>query len=305
MVNNCKICSEEYEKLEDFHKHLKTHKVTQKKYYLTHYPKKDPFDGKDIEYRNPIQYLDAIYNCPANLKNHLKSVTKKEGQKICEEIVSQRAVRKGLKFSPSQVESKSLNIPPVSFMVKYLDDYKESFNKYGLETRYTYCDSILGFKGTTKKILIDTREQTPILFENSMVKKLDYGDYTLEDDTSVVIERKSLGDFIGTLSKGYDRFIREIQGGIVNDCYFVVLVEAPIETALTFHKISKFNKFCRSNGGFIFHKLREITEEYRNIQFLFVEDREESKYYIERILNFGKPLIPSMDLQYYYDLKII
>ena len=55
MGNNCKICNDEFGNIEDFHKHLKTHKVTQKKYYLKHYPKKDPFDGKDIESRNAIQ----------------------------------------------------------------------------------------------------------------------------------------------------------------------------------------------------------------------------------------------------------
>ena len=67
----------------------------------------------------------------------------------------------------------------------------------------------------------------------------------------------------------------------------------------------QFNRFCKSSGGFIFHKLRSITEEYRNVQFMFVNDRKESKDYIEKLLGFGRELVSRMDLQYNYDKNII
>lgn len=63
-------------------------------------------------------------------------------------------------------------------------------------------------------IIIDTREQTPWNLASFgcdvKVAKLDAGDYALEGDAGFAIERKSLNDFLGTVSSGWDRFRREI-----------------------------------------------------------------------------------------------
>jgi ERCC4-type nuclease len=75
------------------------------------------------------------------------------------------------------------------------------------------------------QIIIDSREQTPWAWEPHLVQTrvcgLDAGDYALEVDTfpvtgrqtlavSFAIERKSLDDFIGTISSGWDRFREEL-----------------------------------------------------------------------------------------------
>ena len=63
-------------------------------------------------------------------------------------------------------------------------------------------------------IIIDSREQTPWAFPKELatvrVAKLDAGDYALENDPGFAIERKSLDDFAGTISSGWQRFEREI-----------------------------------------------------------------------------------------------
>ena len=63
-------------------------------------------------------------------------------------------------------------------------------------------------------ITIDTREQTPWHFEphqaNVRIGTLRTGDYALTGDTGFAIERKSLDDFLGTVSSGWERFQREI-----------------------------------------------------------------------------------------------
>jgi len=74
-------------------------------------------------------------------------------------------------------------------------------------------------------IIIDSREQSPWAWEPHLVKTrvcgLDAGDYALEVDSTPItgrqtlavafaIERKSLDDFIGTISSGWDRFREEL-----------------------------------------------------------------------------------------------
>lgn len=64
------------------------------------------------------------------------------------------------------------------------------------------------------EIVIDTREQTPWHFEpwqaNVRLGTLRTGDYALFGDTGFAVERKSLDDFLGTVSTGWERFQREV-----------------------------------------------------------------------------------------------
>lgn len=63
-------------------------------------------------------------------------------------------------------------------------------------------------------VVIDTREQRPWSFPVHAVKAeigtLRTGDYALKGDDKFAIERKSLDDFLGTISSGWERFLREI-----------------------------------------------------------------------------------------------
>jgi len=63
-------------------------------------------------------------------------------------------------------------------------------------------------------IIIDTREQTPWSFDESMavsrIGTLKTGDYALDGDNGFAIERKSLNDFLGTISSGWARFCKEV-----------------------------------------------------------------------------------------------
>jgi len=78
---------------------------------------------------------------------------------------------------------------------------------------------------TQMHILIDSREQTPWSWDPHLVRTsiagLDAGDYALATDCTAVcgresmlcafsIERKSLDDFIGTISTGWERFKNEL-----------------------------------------------------------------------------------------------
>lgn len=65
------------------------------------------------------------------------------------------------------------------------------------------------------RLTCDTREKVPWAFpldcvEGCHLQKLDEGDYAIDGDDGFAIERKSLEDFVGTISVGWERFKREL-----------------------------------------------------------------------------------------------
>ena len=92
------------------------------------------------------------------------------------------------------------------------------------------------------KIIVDSREQTPYSFtppryEGVTVETaaLQTGDYSLAGlQDRIGLERKSLDDLTGTLTKGRERFERECERGRGFD-YFGLIIEAGLEDVRT-HK---------------------------------------------------------------------
>ena len=78
-------------------------------------------------------------------------------------------------------------------------------------------------------IIIDTREQRPLVFPAGVatkVGKLTHGDYSLEGFADLVtIERKSLPDLVGCVGRERDRFKRELLS-LRGYRYAAVVVEA-------------------------------------------------------------------------------
>ena len=80
------------------------------------------------------------------------------------------------------------------------------------------------------EIIVDRREQTPWAFDPTLVKAtfgtLRTGDYAVAGDKGFAVERKSLNDFLGTISTGWDRFQREIYRAREAGFHLPVIVEA-------------------------------------------------------------------------------
>ena len=88
---------------------------------------------------------------------------------------------------------------------------------------------------TSFVIIQDTREQEPYLFLDKynnpqvLVAGLGTGDYSvLGFEDRIALERKSLDDFVGSISNGRERFEREVQRGQDLD-YFAVIIKGSME----------------------------------------------------------------------------
>ncbi len=89
---------------------------------------------------------------------------------------------------------------------------------------------------TRTPIVIDTREQRPYAFDSSHVEviraALPAGDYSIcGHEESIAVERKSLGDFVGTVINARGRFTRELEK-LATYQAAVIVVEANLQDVI-------------------------------------------------------------------------
>lgn len=132
------------------------------------------------------------------------------------------------------------------------------------------------------KILIDTREQSPLEFKHENVtdtctKTLKVGDYGCEYKLGyippVFFERKSIGDLFGSMGKGYPRFKRELQRAECDNVKLILIIEG------TLTKTLKGAKYSRMKGKSIVKKLFTLWIKY-GLYPVFCKDRKEMSRYI-------------------------
>ena len=121
-------------------------------------------------------------------------------------------------------------------------------------------------------IIIDTREQLPFIFDgySTITAGLPVGDYSVAGlETVVAVERKSLQDFVGSLTQGRDRFMRELQK---LSAYRIkaVAVEAP------FLALAAGNYRSKANPNSIVPSALKIMTDF-GIPVLFAGTREQAE----------------------------
>jgi hypothetical protein len=306
----CQICEKEFKDHGGLHKHLKVHDLRVAEYYQQQHPRHDLYNGDLIKFKNKDQYFSTDFNSRTNLKMWLKSVSKGEAKRYCTKTLKARKTAKNLVYAPTQVELRTLMFPPIHYYNMLFDDYYELCEKIGLKNKYQCFGELITGAAYSKddyKIYVDTREQLPLEFDwPTEPKALKAGDYALSDPKVTCnchVERKSLSDFISTLSvRNYDRFEREIQRAEEGGIYLVILVEDTLNNALSFKYLPYISKKIRVTPEFIFRNVRVLIQKYPHIQFLFVKDREESSRVIKKIF-FSGCIYKKIDLQLAYDTK--
>ena len=311
---NCKVCKKGFGEDKNLHAHLKAHSLRMAEYYQKYFPRKDLHTGDIIKFKNKEYYFSTDFNSRMSMKKWLSAQPKNKAREYVKEILSKRIERKNLKYAPSQVELRTVMSPPVQYFNELFGDYYAMCQEVGLTTRFNNFPNKDSFTITdyssqkNLEILMDTREQFPFKLDYPFqIKTLKYGDYTLSDREvccGCYVERKSIKDFIGTLSGGLERFRKEIERADESESYLVVLVESPISKCMAFDKLPYVSKRIRATPEYIFRNVRDICQDYDHVQFLFVDGRKEAVRVMKKIFFCGC-VYRDYDLQLAYDLKAL
>jgi hypothetical protein len=307
----CKVDGKEFKDEKSLHFALRGYGLNKEKYYHTYYPKKDLLTGETINFKTKDQYLNSDFNDKNNMKKWLKEQSLDKAQEYCKNLLIKRKKDKNLIYSPTQIELRTIMSPSIIFYNKIFNDYYDICSSIGLENKFIHPNNITSQfqnKLTTKDtIYVDTREQSWLKFDIPFeIKTLSFGDYSCSNENcNCYIERKSLSDFISTLSvKNFDRFKNEIEKAQKNNSYLIVIVEEKLASALSFQYLPHISKKIKATPEYIFHNVRSLIQEYNNLQFLFVDGRNEMKRAIESIFA-SKCFYNKVDLQLAYDMKLL
>jgi len=303
----CKICGSEFKTERSLHTHIKAHGILLSEYYITYYPRYNLYTGELIPFKNKKQYFSTYFSNSEEIEKWLATADQKQAQQILLKILEDRIISKDLQYAPNHLELKLLDLPEIKIYKKYFGSYNEACRRLQVEpllnksikSKFLHPDKNL----KDIEILIDTREQTPLKFENSKSHKLDFGDYTAsgENYNKTYIDRKSETDFKSTMTVGFDRFKKELDRARKFDSFLYVVTESSID------RIINNNSFGahKSNLTFVWHQMRVLSHEYaKNCQFIFSGGRNRSENLIPILLNAGEGMWHS-DVQFYIDNRKI
>lgn len=303
----CENCGKSFNSERGLHCHLKVHELSVAEYYEKYHPRFDLYTKKPIKYKTHNQYMTQDFNSKSNMVKWLNKFEPEDpvAQAFLEEKLVNKLKDKNTDIAPPNLYLSLSDLPEKKVYDLHFGSYQIFTKGAGLKHQL-YKDMPNAF---WKKdlplddlpILIDTREQKPLDFNNSQFHKLDFGDYTAGGNsyTSTFVERKSAADFASTMSNGIDRFRKEVERCVEFNSYLFIVVESTPE------KI--YPSVCRNfkpNMDYIWHNVRELILDYpKNIQFLFVYNRKGAYHIVPRLLYFGKDLW-NVDVQYYLQEKV-
>lgn len=304
---NCKLCNVNFETEKSFHSHLKSHKLRMVEYYQKYEPRYDLLTGELINFKNKDYYFSNDFNNKNSMKKWLSQQTPESQKEYLIKLLNQRKEKHKIIYAPSEVELRSVTSPPIPYYHNLFSDYYKLCCDIGLKKKYEYPKEKLKYEIKDGfKIFIDTREQMPLVIDYpTEIKGLKFGDYAINDpENKCYIERKSISDFIGTMSGGYERFCREIERSVAAEASLIVLVERPLQECLSFQYLNYVSKKIKVTPEFVFFNVRELIQKYTNVQFLFVDGRQECVRVMKQIF-FSSGEFKKYDLQLMYDLKLL
>jgi hypothetical protein len=305
----CKIDGKEFKDEKSLHFALKGYGLNKVKYYQKYFERRDLLTNELINFKTKEQYLNSDFNDKNNMKKWLKQQPIDTAKEYCKNLLIKRKELKNLKYSPTQIELRTIMSPSIIFYNKIFGNYYSLCSSIGLKNKFKINEEIKNnFKNKLSQkdtIYVDTREQSWLKFNTPFeIKTLSFGDYSCSNNNcNCYIERKSLSDFISTLSiKNFDRFKNEIEKAKNNNSYIIVMIEEKLSNALSFQYLPHISKKIKATPEYIFHNVRDLLQQYDNLQFLFVDGRSEMTRVIESIFA-SNCSYKDFDLQLAYDIK--
>jgi len=244
-------------------------------------PRYDLFSKELIADKSKEFYLNSLYNTRTNLIKHFKGLGSKEVESITKEILATRIKLKKIEYAPCTFECKSIPIPtPTPALVNSLGgDYGKICEELGLKTKYRYDEFKSDNFKRIKIINCDTREKSPWQFDKNIkveLKTLNVGDYSNPLNPSIVIERKSMNDLLGTFSAGFERFCREILRAKEQNINVVIICESKFNDFLSFNYLPQYKWVKKATPDFISSRIRNLLQLFPNAQIVFVDGRAEA-----------------------------
>ncbi len=319
----CHIDQTAHASLDDLHAYIKSaYRVSQKSYYATYVPRKDLCTGEPIPFKDVEQYLSTDFVNRITLKRWLKEQPREVGLKWAKAWLTKRKASKGLVYAPSQAELRTLCAPTMPY---YESVAAAEGGYYGVTTalgfKSRYNKTPLTFTPLSRNAVIvrDSREKLPITLPcATQIGALDVGDYAIAQvdyDKGIRIERKSLGDFCGTLSgrkqtregktvttewNNLERFDRELERATAQNLYVVMMVEAHINDAQRFDYLPQ-TKWVKATPSYIFKNLRDLLVKYPlTFQVVFIDGKREMAAKMMRVFELGAQ-VREVDLQWTYE----
>lgn len=298
----CKECNQTFVSRRALHSHLKAHFLCIGDYYVKHFPKLDPLTKEQIPCLNYDQYIKQEFICYANFKQWLLKANDCIAKEYILKRAKERFEEKNVKMSPPDLFYRLSDMADIGDCKRVFGSYTSFLIEAGINQYFSkqlpkdFWDNDCA----DLEILIDTREQQPLNFPNSIESKLDFGDYTAGGGkfSNTFIDRKAVGDFCSTFSGGVDRFRREMDRCVEFGAYMFVVVESSVD------KINSENKKFVKNMSYVWHNVKQLMLEYpENIQFIFSYSRKGAQKIVPKILNYGRDL-RNVDVQYFLEKKI-
>jgi hypothetical protein len=300
----CKECGKSFDKRRGFHAHLKAHSISIGEYYVQYYAKRDLYTNELLQFKNYDQYFQEDFNSVENYISWLKTTSPIKAKNHLIGYTRKRFGNKEVRFTPPDLYYMLAQMPNIDHYRRLWRSYLDFSKDLDVESWFTKnlpknfweqdCSDI--------QIFIDTREQKPLKFLNSVDNKLDFGDYTAAGQhySKTFVDRKARDDFRQTFGKDIERFRREMDRCVQFNSYMFIVVESSIEKIEKENKISKF----KSNLGYLWHNVRSLMIDYpENIQFVFAYSRAGAKKIIPKILYHGQDLW-HVDIQYHLEKKV-
>jgi hypothetical protein len=319
----CQFDSTVHADLLGLHDHLKRFRVSREKYYTLYHPRTDRLNGQPLPFKDYQQYLTQDFATKVTLRQWLAKHPK-EGLEWSKAWLSRRKEEKGLLYAPSQAELRTLQCPSMPYyetMAANEGGYYGVTKVLGYADRYTSAPLTFFPLFSDAVIIQDSREQHPIILpRKTRSEALSVGDYALSApyDQGIRIERKSLGDFCGTMSErkiarkggrkgtgatedsSFQRFDRELARAQEQNLYVVMLVEASIADAQRFDYLPQ-TQWVKAKPSHIFHNWRTLLARYPlTFQCVFCDGRLEMSRIIPKVFELGDQ-VRTADLQWHLE----
>ena len=313
-MDKCLECSREFGSEIELHRHLRSHKIKIADYYFKHFPRFDKFDKTPIDFKNKEFYFGHDFNNRSNFRRWFLKQANPTLRNYCIDFLLRRKGEKKIIYAPCQVELRSLQCPSIlGFNRIFSDsDYYKVVSGLGFLVQYesphlAYPEE-LDYNPKDGIIWIDTREQRPLNFTiPSQLAALPVGDYAFGVESSkseIVVERKSVDDFINSFGADFERIHKEFIRGTSIGKYIIVVIECDLKYVLTFNFLPNTSYKMKVTPEFVFHNVRVCCQEFPNVQFLFVKNRTEASRIIQKVL-VSKDNLVKFDLQLMHDMDLL